>query len=111
MSRRPDAAIPGQRFEAPTERFDHPGERKPMGCPSCHKADEIEIVVGGRHYHSINAFQITEGRITNPDHEITKYDASEPDVDDLHILGARCTRCRWGHTGPDPLHRLVPVDA
>lgn len=107
MSARSSAAIPhGRRDLAPTQAIELPAVE--LACPSCNHAEALQYVVPGKHYNAITATEITEGRVTYPTVETVELDAAEPDVDaDDRPSGIRCTYCRWGFTGPNPVTKLV----
>jgi hypothetical protein len=105
----PPAALPGHNLagmQAPTEYRDHPGNDRPLCCPSCGHADQLVAS-----YPVVATAPVLVQEVdaaTRPEVEPgSGVEYTEP-ADLTMPAKIACRACRWAYTGPDPLARLLP---
>lgn len=102
-----DVAIPSTTSDPSlVEYLDHPGDEYPLACPNCNDADSVVAIIRANVEQTLVAVYDVE--TSAPDYVL---DPDEWEVGDTpaeeKLVGVRCSHCRWGYQGQDPLARLV----
>jgi hypothetical protein len=108
------AAHPGMSGPRPVEHVQpHAGDEALAGCPACHDPEHLELIETVHTRRPIASAYLVH-TATVP--EVEPVDEEWMDrvmfiEKPVVLLGVRCTKCRWGYEGPNPLATLTPVPA